>query len=178
MQRRLQGPPIGITLSNAARDVNRTFDDALGRAGGSRPRWLILMSLKEKRVASQRELAAKIGIEGATLTHHLNPMETDGLITRRRDPANRRVHIVELTTQGEVAFQDMLGTVIAFDQRLRTGFTDNEVAELARLLNRMRTNVTGQSKSDTVAADITASDAPPDALPVSAGPAKEPRRHG
>ena len=29
-----------------------------------------------------------VGIEGATLTHHLGAKEADGLLTRRRDPAN------------------------------------------------------------------------------------------
>ena len=148
MNRRPSVPPIGITLANAARDVNRAFDDALARAGGSRPVWLVLMSLKGKRIASQRELAEMVGIEGATLSHHLNAMENDRLITRRRDPANRRVHIVELTVQGEAAFQGMLGTVIAFDRRLRDGFSDDEIDDLARSLERMRANVAGARLPD------------------------------
>lgn len=155
MNKRPSGPPIGIVLANAARDVSRAFDTALDRAGGSRPVWLVLMSLKGKRIASQRELAAMVGIEGATLSHHLNAMENDELITRRRDPANRRVHIVELTVQGEAAFQGMLGTVIAFDRRLRNGFSENEIADLARLLERMRTNITGTATPND--ADPTAS---------------------
>lgn len=148
MNKRPSGPPIGITLSNAAREVNRAFDAALARAGGSRPAWLVLMSLKRTPMANQRELAAMVGIEGATLSHHLNAMETDGLITRRRDPANRRVHIVELTVLGEAAFHTMLGTVIAFDRRLRDGLSDDEIAELARLLDRLRGNVAGGTAPD------------------------------
>lgn len=162
MNGRPQGPPIGITLSSTARDVSRAFDDALGRAGGSRPLWLILMSLKGKPVASQRELAAMVGIEGATLSHHLNAMEMDGLITRRRDPANRRMHIVELTVQGEAAFQGMLGTVIGFDRRLRNGFSETEIAELARLLERMRANVASRSGPGIATPEATASDTSPE----------------
>jgi len=169
MNRRPSGPPIGITLSNAARDVSRAFDAALAHAGGSRPVWLILMSLKGKRIASQRELAAMVGIEGATLSHHLNAMENDGLITRRRDPANRRVHIVELTVQGEAAFQGMLGTVIGFDRRLRSGFGENEIVELARSLERMRANVAGAASPDDTGRSSSTADAPID---VIAGKAK------
>lgn len=118
------------------------------------------MSLKGQRIASQRKLATMVGIEDATLTHHLNAMENDGLITRRRDPANRRVHIVELTVQGEAAFQGMLGTVIGFDQRLRDGFSDNEISDLARSLERMRANVASAAIPDdsdrsSPTADIT-----------------------
>ncbi len=173
MSRRPSGPPIWIILSNAARDVSRAFDTALAQAGGSRPIWLILMSLKGRRIASQRELAAMVGIEGATLSHHLNAMEDDGLITRRRDPANRRVHIVELTVQGEAAFQGMLGTVIGFDRRLRDGLSDNEIADLARSLERMRANVAGAAIQDGADRSSPTADI---ALDVIAGKEKAP--HG
>ena len=53
--------------------------------------WLVLLNLKTRRLANQRELAEAVGIREATLTHHLNAMEAGGLITRRRDTANRRI---------------------------------------------------------------------------------------
>jgi MarR family transcriptional regulator for hemolysin len=109
--------------------------------GGSLPTWLILVSLKGQVRGAQRELADAVGIEGPTLTHHLNRMEADGLVTRRRDPANRRVHRVELTDDGEAAFFRLLTTVTAFDARLRSGFTDKELSVLGGLLDRMRANV-------------------------------------
>jgi MarR family transcriptional regulator for hemolysin len=136
-------PPIGLHLSSTAKAVSRVFDETLAAAGGSLPSWLILISLKTRPLANQRELAAAVGIQGATLTHHLNAMENDGLITRRRDPANRRVHVVELTEQGEAAFQRMRGAAVAFDRRLRAGIDDEEIARLAGLLDRLRDNVTG-----------------------------------
>ena len=89
-------PPIGLHLARTARSVSRAFDDALAQAGGSVPVWLVLISLKSQQVRNQRELAEAVGIREATLTHHLNAMDEQGLITRRRDPANRRVHLVEL----------------------------------------------------------------------------------
>ena len=89
--------PIGLHLAQAARVVSRAFDDALAGAGGSVPVWLVLLNLKLRPQASQRVLAEAIGVREATLTHHLNAMEAEGLLTRRRDPANRRVHIVQLS---------------------------------------------------------------------------------
>jgi MarR family transcriptional regulator for hemolysin len=142
------GPPIGLTLTNTARTVSRAFDDALAAAGGSLPSWLILISLKTRRLGNQRQLAAAVGIQGATLTHHLNAMEADGLLTRRRDPDNRRVHVVELTEKGEAAFLRLRTVAIAFDQRLRTGITDEEIATLARLLDRLRRNITDPADAE------------------------------
>ena len=134
--------PIGLELAGVARDVGRAFDAALARAGGSRPMWLVLLSLKARPTANQRELAAAVGIQDATLTHHLNGMEADGLLTRRRDPANRRVHVVELTEAGDAAFHRLRTVAQHYDTRLRTGFSDGELDALRALLGRLRDNVT------------------------------------
>ena len=133
--------PIGLLLTRTAKVVSRAFDEALTEAGGSLPTWLVLVSLKGQEHGAQRELAEAVGIEGPTLTHHLNRMEADGLVTRRRDPDNRRVHRVELTDDGEAAFRRLLQTVAAFDARLRAGFSDRELTELRGLLERLPTNV-------------------------------------
>ena len=134
-------PPIGLHLARTARSVSRAFDDALAQAGGSVPVWLVLISLKSQQVRNQRELAEAVGIREATLTHHLNSMDEQGLITRRRDPANRRVHVVELTEAGEAAFQRLRGAATAFDQRLRVGLSGDEVSQLEALLGRLAANV-------------------------------------
>jgi MarR family transcriptional regulator, transcriptional regulator for hemolysin len=134
-------PPIGLHLARTARSVSRAFDDALAEAGGSVPVWLVLISLKSQQVRNQRELAEAVGIREATLTHHLNAMDEQGLITRRRDPANRRVHLVELTEAGEAAFQQMRGAATAFDQRLRAGLSGDEMSQLESLLGRLAANV-------------------------------------
>jgi MarR family transcriptional regulator for hemolysin len=140
-------PPLGLHLARAARDITRAFDDALAGAGGSQPVWLVLISLKTRRLASQRELADAVGIREATLTHHLNAMDASGLITRRRDPENRRVHLVALTPAGEEAFFAMRTAALSFDARLRAGFGEEELAEFGRVLDRLRGNAQGEPRS-------------------------------
>ena len=133
--------PVGLHLNQAARSVSRAFDDALAGAGGSLPVWLVLLNLKANPRGSQREIAEAIGVTEATLTHHLNAMDTDGLITRRRDPANRRVHLLELTEPGEAAFKRLRTAAVEFDRRLRRGITDEEIEALEGLLDRLAANV-------------------------------------
>jgi MarR family transcriptional regulator for hemolysin len=133
--------PVGLALARTAKVVNRAFDDALAEAGGSLPTWLVLVSLRQGRHAAQRELAEAVGVEGPTLTHHLNRMEAAGLVTRSGDPANRRVHRVELTEAGQEAFRRLLATVTAFDRRLRRGLSREQVEDLEELLGRLRENV-------------------------------------
>ena len=133
--------PIGLRLAQANRAVSRAFDDALTQAGGSLPVWLVLLNLKTRQLSNQRELAEAVGIREATLTHHLNAMEASGLITRQRDPGNRRIHIVAVTDAGDAAFLNLRSAAIAFDSRLRRGFSDNDGAVLDDLLARLTDNV-------------------------------------
>ena len=121
--------------------VSRAFDEALGLAGGSLPVWLVLLNLKMGRTATQRELAEAVGIREATLTHHLNGMETRGLVTRRRDPDNHRIQVVELSDAGDAAFVRLLEATTAFDRRLRAGLPDADLESLGGLLDRLAANV-------------------------------------
>jgi MarR family transcriptional regulator for hemolysin len=133
--------PIGLRLNQAARAVGRAFDKALAEAGGSLPVWLILLNLKVSRPGTQRDLAKAIGIREATLTHHLNAMDADGLITRTRDAANRRIQVVTLTEKGDQAFLALRAAAMAFDAKLRTGLADSDLATLTTLLTRLSANV-------------------------------------
>jgi MarR family transcriptional regulator for hemolysin len=134
-------PPLGLQLASTAKAVRRAFDDALAAAGGSLPAWLILISVKSRDLSNQRDLAAAVGVTSATLTHHLNAMEADGLLLRRRDPVNRRIQHVTLTAAGEIMFQHLRDAAIAFDLRLRRGLTPAETDSLTTLLQRLHANV-------------------------------------
>jgi MarR family transcriptional regulator for hemolysin len=134
--------PIGLHLARTARIVGRAFDDALEAVEGSLPVWLVLLNLKIQRTTNQRALADAIGITGATLTHHLNAMEQDGLLKRRRDPGNRRNHIVEITPSGETTFLRLAAAAQAFDQQLRSSLTIPELHKLRILLDQLQAGAT------------------------------------
>jgi MarR family transcriptional regulator for hemolysin len=93
-----------------------------------------------QRHGRQRDVAEAVGVEAATLSHHLNRMEAAGLVTRQRDPDNRRVHQVALTPSGEATFRALVPHVATFDEQLRAGFNDDELAQLRGFLDRLRAN--------------------------------------
>jgi MarR family transcriptional regulator for hemolysin len=138
--------PLGLELARTGRLLSRAFNDALADAGGSLPQWLVLVQLKAGDHATQRDLAAAVGIEGATLTHHLHRMEADGLIRRERVPSDRRTQVVTLTPAGEASFASLLAAVVAFDERLRAGVGRAEAEELRSLLGRRRSNFAGSGE--------------------------------
>jgi MarR family transcriptional regulator for hemolysin len=140
---RPDGPPIGLHLASAAKTVSRAFNAALAEAGGSLPTWLILTSLRGEQWRTQHELARSLGIEGPTLTRHLDSLERAGLVERRRDPSDRRAVQVELTPAGEALHTKLRGNVVAFDEQLRAGLGAAELKRLRATLRRLEQNVGG-----------------------------------
>jgi MarR family transcriptional regulator for hemolysin len=133
--------PIGRAVSSTAKVLARAFSAALAEAGGSQHVWLIVLALKQQRWRTQQDLAAAVGIEGPTLTHHLDGLERAGLVARTRDLEDRRAVRVELTAAGDELFARLRTAAIAFDARLREGLDDADVDTTRRVLARLRENV-------------------------------------
>jgi MarR family transcriptional regulator, transcriptional regulator for hemolysin len=138
---RPDGPPIGLLLATTSKAVGRAFNDALAVRGGSLPIWLILNALKSEPRRTQLELARAVGIEGPTMTRHLDGLEEAGLVERRRDPVDRRAVQVQLTRAGHALHSRLLKAVITFNQQLRTGLSSDEIETLRRVLTQLRENV-------------------------------------
>jgi MarR family transcriptional regulator for hemolysin len=134
------GTPIGLQLANTSKAVSRAFNDRLAEAGGSVPVWLILSSLKSNERRTQLDLARAVGIEGPTLTRHLDGLEQSGLIRRVRDDSDRRAVRVELTADGERLFQTLRHAVVAFNRDLTAGLTETELERIRKTLARLEQN--------------------------------------
>jgi DNA-binding MarR family transcriptional regulator len=61
----------------------------------------ILGLLHDHGGLGQSDLVHAMGMAPSMLVTLLNPLEGDGLVTRERDPADRRRHLVTLTDAGE-----------------------------------------------------------------------------
>jgi MarR family transcriptional regulator for hemolysin len=132
--------PIGLLVSRTAKSLAREFDAALTAVGGSTSTWLVLLALKTGSHRTQGELADAVGVRQPTLTHHLDALEREGLVTRAREPGNRRVQHVTVTEAGEHLFLRLRRAAGSFDGRLRAGLDETEVAELRRLLTQLTEN--------------------------------------
>lgn len=159
---RPDGPPIGLVLSSTSKVVSRAFNDALAGAGGSIPVWLILNALLTERPRTQLDLARAVGIEGPTLVRHLDGLEQQGLVQRRRDTVDRRAVQVELTRAGLNLHARLLENVISFNRQLRAGLSAEDVKTLRTLLGRLQANVSepGQASVAQATASMSGSSGP------------------
>jgi MarR family transcriptional regulator, transcriptional regulator for hemolysin len=132
--------PIGLQLASTSKAVSRAFNEVLADAGGSLPIWLVLSTAKSEH-RSQVDVARAVGIEGPTLTRHLDGMEEAGLVVRVRGHDDRRAVRVELTDAGEELFQHLRQAVVAFAKQLTSGISDAEIDRVRRTLAQLEANV-------------------------------------
>lgn len=137
-------PPIGLRLARTARVVTQAFERAMAAAGGSASAWQVLVIVRSEQWGTQAKIAEAMGITGATLTHHLNALEAQGLVRRWRESSNRRVQRVALTDEGVALFDRLRGVAVRHDRRLRSRLSDEEVAQLGELLGKLEAGLEPQ----------------------------------
>jgi MarR family transcriptional regulator, transcriptional regulator for hemolysin len=130
--------PLGRQLAITGRMVRERFDGCLNEHGASLTTWAVLRSAEHEEGLSQRELAARMSIESPTLVRHLDRLEEEGLVVRRRDDQDRRVTRVALTAAGHRRYAELREVAASVDAQLRSLLTDDEIETLERALRRIR----------------------------------------
>src|ERR1700727_2441271 len=94
------GQQILPLIDHLARISRRAADTAM-TDGSLRPRHVIALTLLgERGPMTQHAVGAALSLDPSNVVGLLNELEERGLITRRRDPADRRRHIVKLSAAG------------------------------------------------------------------------------
>ncbi len=123
-------------LEHLARVGRRAFETTL-EPGGLRPRHLIALKLlTDQGPASQQAMADSLSLDPSNVVGLLNELEERQLITRRRDSADRRRHIVELSPRGKKELCDAYDGLRRIDDDLLSPLSAQERATLYNLLVR------------------------------------------
>jgi MarR family transcriptional regulator, lower aerobic nicotinate degradation pathway regulator len=134
-------------LDHLAR-VGRRAAEASMAPGGLRPRHLIALKLlSEHGPASQQGLAEALSLDPSNVVGLLNELEERELIVRRRDPADRRRHIVELSATGAGELCLAQARLSRVEDDLLAVLSAAERATLYRLLARAVDAVGGGKQS-------------------------------
>jgi DNA-binding MarR family transcriptional regulator len=135
-QARQAGQQVLPLIEYLARVARRAFD-AGEPPGCLRPRHLIALGvLHERGPLCQQALGEALSLDPSNVVGLLNELEERGLVARQRDPADRRRHIVSLSTAGlrEVAASDAAFTRVEDD--VLKALSPAERAQLRDLLTR------------------------------------------
>ena len=95
--------------------------------------------------AARRDISQKLKATGwaaATVLNFLYRLEEKGYIARRRNPADGRYRIIEVTEKGNQVMEDMGEGARNLDERIYACMTDEEQAKLLELLDRILATMT------------------------------------
>jgi DNA-binding MarR family transcriptional regulator len=134
-------------LTRLSKVVYRRSPESL--MGMSLRQFHVLMQLRDRGAMAQQELCVMLMMDANNLVLLLNELEGAGFIERRRDPGDRRRHIVELTPDGERALERAERAQESTEDVVLAALTREERATLRGLLTRA---LEGATRADPVEA--------------------------
>jgi DNA-binding MarR family transcriptional regulator len=112
----------------------RTSEELLGMR---LKQFLLLGYVRDRGAVSQQELETGLLMDANSVVLLLNEAEAAGLSVRRRDPADRRRHMVELTAAGRVAVERAEKARESIEDEVLADLSHEERATLRKLLRRL-----------------------------------------
>jgi DNA-binding MarR family transcriptional regulator len=104
----------------------------------SRGIWSVPILISLNPGISPHELARALHLDASKVALLLRSLEADDLVERSRSPADRRRVSLNLTEAGEQFARDALRRTEAMEQPVSAAITEDERAELVRILTKIR----------------------------------------
>ena len=95
-----------------------------------------LSYLRELGSVGQKYLGSVLCLDANNTVLLLNDLERDGLVVRKRDPEDRRRHVVELTDTGLAVLHDAELGMAEIEENLLAALDDEQRAQFRALLHQ------------------------------------------
>jgi DNA-binding MarR family transcriptional regulator len=126
---------VCFALAVASRTVVGVYRPVLEPLGLTHPQYLLILALWGSEPLSVTELSRMLELDAGTLSRLLKRLESAGLVTRERNPADERSLAVGLTAQGRALREEALRVPESVLERL--GMDLDELMELRDRLSRV-----------------------------------------
>ena len=127
-------------LSRLDRRMNVAYGRQLATLGLGNPEWEVLKELVmvgEPYQLWPGSIAKRLGLTPAAMTHRIDRMLHQGLVTRERDPENRVRVIIGITDEGREKWLQVMRKASVFEEYLLQDLAGDERAQLGELLIRL-----------------------------------------
>ena len=112
----------------------RTTEELLGMR---LKQFMTLGYVRDRGSVSQQELETGLLIDANAVVLLLNELEAAGLSVRKRDPNDRRRHLVEITGSGKAAVERAEKARETLEEEILAELSPEERATLSKLLRRV-----------------------------------------
>src|SRR5213592_2544870 len=142
-----------LLMIKLGRITMHRFTEAL-KPFGVRPRHVAaLIELRDRGELTQQSLCGQLHLDPTNLVAILNELEQRGYATRRRDPKDRRRHLVEVSKKGIAVIEKVSEVMDGVENDLLDGLELAEREQLEGLLTAIWERSGGYEAWSQVAAD-------------------------
>ncbi len=131
-------------LTQVHKALNRRTDEKL--LGMRFKLYMTLGYIRVHQGTTQQELESAMFIDANTVVLLLNELEAAQYSVRRRDPNDRRRHIVEITPAGRRALERADKARESLEDEVLQGFSVEDRNTLRRLLERVRDGLLSEAR--------------------------------
>ncbi|MFJ4619818.1 MarR family winged helix-turn-helix transcriptional regulator [Streptomyces sp. NPDC088812] len=131
---------IVSALSRLNRRMNVAYGRQTAALGISNAEWEVLKALVLSGAPYRlgpSDLAKRLGLTPAAMTHRIDRMVAEGLVTRERDESNRVRVIVELTPEGREKWLEAMRLATVFEEDLLQDLSAEDRTALGDVLTRL-----------------------------------------
>ena len=129
---------FGQELARISRSWRVELDNRLRGQGLTQARWYALLQLSRAAPGmTQRELAARVGVEGPTIARLIDGLEKQGLVERRQADGDRRVNELHLTPAAQPLLAEIDRTAATLRHELLDGIPAATLATCVDVLRRI-----------------------------------------
>ena len=131
-----------IFLLHEVAHLMRTAADQRARERGmTRAQWVILKRLFRTPGLSQNELAAIVEVEPITIGRLIDRLEARGLVERRRDPKDRRIHRLHLKPKASPIIREINQSLAELEMVMIEGIERRTLDACGTALTRIKINM-------------------------------------
>src|SRR5436189_5174708 len=123
-----------LLMIKLGRITMHRFSEALDPFGIKPRHVAALIELRDRGELTQQSLCGQLHLDPTNLVAILNDLEQRGYATRRRDPQDRRRHLVQVSKKGIAVIEKVSEVMDGVEDDLLDGFDPGEREQLERLL--------------------------------------------
>jgi MarR family transcriptional regulator for hemolysin len=132
---------IVLRLTVLARLLRNRFDRKVASLRVTRSQWALIAFVSRQPGATQRVIAEALDMSEASVGRLIDRLCVDGLLERRERNEDRRVRAIHLTETAESAFEKITLIVQDLEERVFSGFREDELDYLKEYLERIYANI-------------------------------------
>jgi DNA-binding MarR family transcriptional regulator len=128
---------IGFQLAQLGAHSGAMYAERIAPLGLTPPHVGVLRAIAVQPGRNQQAIAEEFGVPASRMVAFIDDLESRGLVERRRDAGDRRVHLLHLSDDGQAILAELAAVGRAAERELLAALSATERAQLAEWLTRV-----------------------------------------